>query len=788
MNSNPNAPPDAENIRERLFKEMRLYRGKRGIYAVEMLETARLMLDQPGQYPRQAEAAAYCIRQAIKEIFGDTRDCKEPVPDMVMRIAEIKDRIQTTDEDGFQDLYGAVDDLKECMCSPKPEARLKEIFKKRSGIDPEYGDKSLIQEYHIIKKKSNKLLHHVSEKQVATCKVRNSYDKALDVLTMIFLPSERLARIERLAELSAPKKSDLDELRQIMNNAYGFRYFASKMRSPAWFDLMEPDMLKSPSGNPPWLLRYLTYHLKDAHVNKFINMINNNFHQWTKDVVGLEELGFVGCRLGDRGLPLLIRTLQVSRNARFSPDMEIKYAGAGLSDHESDSAKHKNNSIRQLDRYALHAFLKSKQPGREFVELAEHLLKPDSQIECYSQTTEIPDKLVKGMDRESAICITKILVRELSSRPESERGPWIPSLDSIDEPNYDRAFGINGLVASMCDALAKARDLGVPTPDLISVLERLPETAKHRFEAWLYSHASDVAASNIIHYVEESFNSRHPNDEDKLLFEKLKRDGRINDIDISVTGLLGRAPDIKNMRGHPRQWKIGKVECWRMLWAYTIRPWACLPDQWKPCLDIVDMLEKASECDTGVQSSGHQNGTILLNGSTVDDPLEMATKIAAKSPDAYGFLELMGRRFPVQYLENTVRYNASKWAENPINIIEALGHPEYVAFYFRGLAYAIKDLDSYANRIIPAVKFAMIHQWDSDASDNGGLVRVSVTGIDLIKTIVSNNTNLGNESLSDAWSAVGYAVACQDSDTDGQHEGLLYLRLIAYNRADIFTI
>lgn len=88
----PNPHTSDAEMRKRLLAEMRQYRGKHGIYAAEMLETARLLLERPEQYPRQAEVAAYCIRQTVGEVFGDTRDYTEPLSDMVRRVAEAMDR------------------------------------------------------------------------------------------------------------------------------------------------------------------------------------------------------------------------------------------------------------------------------------------------------------------------------------------------------------------------------------------------------------------------------------------------------------------------------------------------------------------------------------------------------------------------------------------------------------------------------------------------------------------------------------------------------------------------
>ncbi len=777
MHSNPHIPMDTR-MRERLLREMRQYHGEYGIYAADMLETARLLLKQPEQHPRQAEAAACCIRQAVKEIFGDTRDYTEQLSDMVQRVAEAKDSIQTAsivNEEGLQKLYKAVDDLKERECSPKPEARLKEIFRNRSGIDPEAGRPSLITEYRRILRESNGLLHDVSETPTDADKVCDHYEDVVDVLSLIFLASERLARIERLAELPEPQESDLVELRRIMNNAYGFNHFASKMGSPAWFDMMEPDMLKSPSGDPPWLLGCLAERLNDEHVDAFTRMLENNFDIWASDDVGLGELGFVGYKLDDRGLPWLVKTLQVSKRVRMERDKKIKIRSeANQLDaefvKESDRIR---DSIWHLDYYARRAFLKTERPNYLFVELAEHLLSSDSTVDTHYKTNTIPAKLVEGMDRASAIHIVEILVRELRARLESRSYLRIPRLDSIDRPDYYHTDGVNGLVASLCRALAKAWDLGAPMLRLIGALGSLPKAARPRFEAWLYSHIDDVVASEIVRYMVYSCNSRPPNDEDGLLLDRLERDGHILDISEQIVSLLGRAPDTKKMSGRPRQWEISREERWHILWARTIRPWIKLPDEWKPCLSIVDGLYEA-ERDSGSRQapgdSGSQDDATRLGVSGTDDPLEVVRKIAAKKPDASGFLGLTDEHSPILYLENTVKNNVSKWAEDPVGIIRELRHPEYVAGYFRGLTGAEECLTPYADRIVSAVKSARTIQWDGGALGStafyhdGEPTSVDMAGMKLVEKMVKNNVGLGEDSLADVWSVVSEAVVLPDPE------------------------
>ena len=774
MCPDPHIPTDPE-IMKRLLVEMRQYRGKYGIYAAEMLETARLLLEQSVWHPRQAEAAAYCIRQAVGEIFGDTRDYTEPLSDMVERVAKAKDSVQTADaadEGALRRLYGTVDELKERVCSPNLEARLKDIFREASWIEPEDGPHPLILDYRRIKKNSNKLAHRVSETPTDAGKVRDHHEEAVDILALIFLPTERLARIEQLAELPAPQKSDLDELRRIMKNAYGFDHFASKMSSPDWFDMMEPDMLKSPSGNPQWLLRSLARHLKDEHVDAFVEMLDKHFNRWASDEAGLDELGFAAYKSGDSGIPCLIKILERSKSIRKEYDRKINERSKM---NQSDPKFYKETDrigslIRNIDYHVQRAFLNIKQPNSEFIELAEHLLNSDSTVDAHYKTIDIPAKLVECMNRKSAIRIVEILVRELQAKPESGQLPWIPRLNLADEPDY----GIYGLVASLHDALVKAMDLGVPTPRLIETLDKLSDVARPRFEAWLYSRADDVAASDRVRYVADACGSRPPTDEDGLLLDRLKRDGHIQDMSEQITNLLGKAPDTKQMVGQPSQWSISREERWHTLWAHTMRPYVELPDEWKPCLDIVDRFDETKRDYISWQALGApevQDDTDLLDRYGTDVPLEVATKIAAEEPDTGGFLNPPGSRSPVSDLETAVRNNVSGWVEDPAAIIRALRRPEYVASYLRGLGGAKDALTSHADKIIFAVKFAKSLQWDGDASSSttvhhdDRLMSVDMVGIGLIKEVIKSDIGLSKDSLEDVWSVVTDAIICPDPET-----------------------
>lgn len=767
MDPNPHV---STQTREQLFTEMKLYHDDRGTYAVEMLMTALLLLEHPERYPRPAEAAAACIRQAVVEVFGDTKDHRESMKYVVKRIVTIKESILATgakDTKALQNLSTEVDGLRDRVCRPTLEARIKEIFRNSSGIDPIDGPHSLVREYRDIVKKSNDLLHHISKTRIDPSEVHTHYEGVIDMLTMIFLPTERLDRIERLATLPTPQKSDLNELRRIVKNVYGFDHFARMMISPTWFDMMEPGMLQS--DTTPWPLCSLVWYLKDDHVDAFIHMLKKNFDRWVSNHIGLGELGMVCLKLGDRGLPYMTKTLRRSNRVRLKRDQEIGKNVDSRSPNHTKEIEHIGSSIRLLDSCARRAFLGIKQPNHDFVELAEHLLSPTSTVDYHYQTNDIPAKLVDGMNRESATRIVGILALKL----QHEYRSWnlIPSLDSITKS--DHSYGVEGLAANLCRALAKAGELGVPTSQLVTML---PDVVRHRFEAWLYGRVDDVPTSTMVGFMVDGCNTRPPSDEDRLLLDRLKRDGHLPDLAKLVVKLLGKAPDVTKMMGRLFQQDIQRDDFRRLLWAHTLRPFVELPDEWKRCLDVMD-TRLAVDAQTP-QARGTNDG---------DDPLEVdpleAVRDLQTSQYAGGFPGLADEHSPASHLENMVRNDVSKWAEDPVGVIRELRHPTYAIGYFRGLAGVVDDIAPYVDGVISAVKFAHTRQWDGGISASSTfphadeLVSVEAAGVGLIEKIIKSGISIGEDAMADVWLVVSDGVVLPATTTPPDYS-LKYLHTV----------
>lgn len=770
------APPDAE-IKDLLFDIMKQDYGERGDYAIEMLDTAEGLLKQPEQNPRQAEAAAYCIRQAVVEISRGVKIDREWLRGMAYKAVEYKRHIlhgpdQPKKED-YQRLFDVIDDMEGVLNrSTDHEAYLAATLRQRDRLDPIPGKQSILKTYQgLIKDVNDKFLHEVSKNRSDPGAVHRYYNQAIAILSKILLPSIRLREIVRLAMLDKPQEDDMSSLKRVMVNAYGFDYFARRMVSADWFGLMDSDMLKSPAGGPPWPLRSLAHHLKNAHADKFVRLVKKNSNSWAAEDAGLGELGFVWLKLGERWLPQLVETMRKSEQVRERCDREW----AALSDTEpSDPRRAKvrrvTDSIRRLDDYAIRACLKAETPNDKFVELADRLMSLGAKLNGYHKTTTIPAKLVEMMDSPHSIQTIKILAKPLGTQQDLKH--WtVFKPTSIARMEPDSPHQIDNMVGSLHSALRKACDLGTSTQELFEALDALPDAIKPRFVAWLYSRAGDIARSELEDFVVDSCGSRHPTDDDGLLLDRLEHDGGIgNDLAARIRSVIGEAPERTKMVGHPLQWDLNREKRWCIMWARMMRHRIRLPDGWGPCLEIVDRLGDAKrDAADGHTSDASQESTAPKEAGS-EDPRAVAAEIATRSPEIRGLLGYANMLGAVPELETAVRRDASKWAENPVEIIRILRHPAYVAGYFASLAGSIEEIQPNANRLISAVRFVRTHPWDVASLDSPlfdydmGWGGADGAGIDLISTMAEKNVPLGDGEMSDAWDLLCEAVADREEE------------------------
>ena len=790
MSSDFSTSTDVTSVNVQLFEKMKRERGERGQYAVEMLETADRLLGQTEQLPRQAEAAAYCIRQAVVEIFGD-EDMKT-LSEVIGLVKKARHRVKPKslqDKNLIQDVLDAIDELEHFETRSKHKARLTRIFQRECKIDIAPGDYSLPDVYQCLIDDLNKLfVHGVSAERGDHYKVRRLYTKAIDILTTVFLPVIWLHNISNLAQLREPDWRDAWRLKEIIVNARGFDHFACKMVSSDWFDLLDPDMLKSASDGQPWLLRYLAIRLKDEHTDKFICFVEKNFNRWAKEDIGLAELGFVGERLGDAGLPLLAKALRKSESVRQQCNRVLAdRSEAKQSDPRRNKVLKVLNSIEKLEHSAFDAYQAAKPSNPEIIELADRLLDFCVSIHKDFQTTIIPTKLVESMDSVSAARIIDILTYKIRAWLRLNEIFYIPEFASIADIDPNSGIGLNPMVGSLRSALTKARDLGLSTSQLIGTLYSIQDNAgaprqyvhldyiKHRLIAWLYSSADDVGRTEVVDFVVKSCGSRLPTGDDELLLARLERNGHLDrDTVERIHNRIHEAPDAKKMSGRPRQWNLNKEEVWRILWAHILHRRIEMPSGWEPCIETLNPLidrDRRIADEWKSADSQTQESPIGPEISNDADPHAVATKIAAWDIRTLNLLGYVGVYDLVQKLTSAIAHNTAKWVEDPIEIITALHYPTYVAGYLGGLAGSVEELHTHTDRLISAVRFVRTHPWSVTILDSAPFgfdvswESVDIAGTNLIKTMVEKNVPLDDVMLCEVWDLLCEAVSNRSTES-----------------------
>ena len=141
-------PSDIKGVTPRLSKIMIQEYGERGVYTVEMLETAKYLLELPRQPPHLATAVASCIRQAVIEIFQAAKDNGERwsiISRQVVDASRCLDMNPPYVEKDIQHLRDTISKLEDFhKRDTTHQTRLRTAIRNRVGREPPTGDDYLL--------------------------------------------------------------------------------------------------------------------------------------------------------------------------------------------------------------------------------------------------------------------------------------------------------------------------------------------------------------------------------------------------------------------------------------------------------------------------------------------------------------------------------------------------------------------------------------------------------------------------------------------------------------------
>ena len=758
---NAQSPSNDRDLEDRLFRRMENEFGKNGEYSVKMLKTAKILLRIRDEAPYIATAAAYCIRQAIDTIFlteyYDQERWKKISDQIVGAYTNIGDITNPT-SDELARLFSAMRELKAFkVVGGKQKAKIIKFIERKSG-DPSK-NAYLVTAYDDLVKKLNKVVHKVDGDGIhdATT-IYNYYIRSIDTLTNIILPFW-FNDIEQLAKKDKPCESDAVSLNKFMGNYYDLAWFVSQMRSAEWFNLMDRDMLQPPSGGSTGLLPHILVHLKEEHLTAFVDLIEENWDEWTKYDAGLREMCHVASRLGTRGLPFITKALL------------------------------DNPQSAQLCHFAWLSCRRIDAKNHWIIKMANILLNPDSALEYY-KAKDIAEKLVDGMDLQSSTARINMLVLKLQKNQDAAFSR-ISRLDSIAD-SYERMPTVyTTLAANLCNALRKSHILGEPMSKIIRYIDPLPPDTRVRFLAWLYSNADGVDCSNILDFFVSSCLCYIPTTDAILLLERLERNCDTGIIASRLIEAIGIAPTLEELniivqqgKRHPR-YRI-------ITWAGVIGDGIELVG-WEACLTILrehgisrDMLRRNLVVSTGTTSPFSQEEFDLTK------PKDMAIKIAESTLISGGDLPRLSRYGIRSELEAAVKRNPDSWAKDPEEIVRILDRPVYIASYFSGLVDCEISLDPFADKLIRSIELAdtcshhALPLVPSPFYDDLNWQYSNIAGMILIKVLARSDVEFSEGTLSKAWmivlnNVVGQADDRKESMPESQSDVEYYLSAFLNN-------
>ena len=737
-----------------LFEKIKKDYVDNGPYACKMLETAVHLLDQEKQAPMQGRAAAYCIRQAMDQVFMKKRkgsskgDGLRAASSHVVRSKNRFENVKIPTDSELTDLYNNIDRMNDILNEGSArENRIRSLFRSKSGEGAPQGG-SLIQAYLGLVDELNNFIHAPpkSEENDRTI-VRSYYRRALEILTNISLPVQRWKDILRLARLPDPKNEDVIRLQNHLMSINDFELFAMHIQSPAWFKMLDKERLKPPPDDSDWVVGILARHIKKEHIDDFAFMLEKYWNDWVKSESVRRRLAFISLLLKERGLSFFLKLLR----------KDLK--SASVCSHASLLCSKVNASNPRIE------------------DIVDLLLKPDSGLKHFDRIDTIPATLINGMDLSSSKRRIQILAYKLKSHLERDMFRF-HLYDTVAELDKDGPYATNALASHLRDALKKGMDLGNTASELVEWLEPLPETIKPRFVAWVYAEAEDADCSSLANFAVDGCSKRNVTGDDLALLDRLWRECDKEIVSSRLADAIGSAPDPGDI--DEIWWQTADPEDKRRAgWAVAVGDCIELPG-WKETLEALDSLKinRAGMRPPSIFTSIGPTSPLGSEDLNSGDPYDRASQIASWIPDGGAGLNTLSALGLSRDLHGAVKSKPGRWADDPVRMIKTLRHSTYIAAYFRGLSSMEGVSSDLADRLIRAVQLASEHPWPTVSLDPSPLEydidwdNSDMAGIDLLGSLARNDAQFNDESLSVAWEIVCRAAASDPRSEDGEDEAV----------------
>jgi hypothetical protein len=709
--------------------------GELGLEAVQFLETAQQLLDDPAalRLPRRAGASAYCVREALKRLLP-AESCQPPWRKLSDDVVNAKKRFEAARSLPGADQTGALDDLITAIRGledfkrneqGKHQRRLTELIERRAGVPPLTLS---IREYQ-------RLLGEIDQEAVHSSpseeQVRQLFGRAISVLNAVFAPFPvRRAELDALAPLTDPQESDVTRLLAYSSTPHHLTYFLSRAVTPSWLTLLAPrGVLDPPQGGGVWPVLPAVEHFAGDFPDQVATWLEQANMIWGRNEVGAAYVALAARQCLPAASNTLLSTLRSHPGSRW---------------------------IRGQAAVAI----EEMEPGSPFIEAAaDVLLSSDDEMSLLGVGTQTIKALVDGMTVENADTRIALLAGKVSTRDDARYLLIsLSSLGLVEQAMEDESRGGLLLIKGMAAAVRRALLLGCRTDKLLALIDLLPPALKYRFRGMVLAEATDLPDEALVSEITDAIRHRNPTAEDVLVIERITRDVSTDRYVEEWRSAIGHppAPEVvgRTLASHdiPREWLRARL--WRRLLPDPVG------DAWRSTATLISPVDAPAKADylTPRSDPELEYGRSPITKPELDglDIAEAARRISSWRPDGdhMTIARELGRT-----VEDLVASNARRWSERPLEVLGLLRHATYVHHYFEGLAKAAKDLSGLGPQIIEAVVFARTHPWDTERLGNDDFdydptwAPADEAGVNLIGSLAQQDVDLGDQ-YEDAWHVV----------------------------------
>ena len=727
-----------------LAEHLRVEFGADGSRAVEFLETARRVLEDPtDSWPRVGETVAYQCREALESVTeaggrpGAGSRWRELSREVVKSADRYANATQTQDDDAPQllrELLGRIDEVRRFHDEgeSRHQQQLIAVIVARAGVPPSEGS-GVISAFQDLFDRLNDALHG----DCPVSSAREMYGECVALVRRLFMPMEsRDSELRSLAAVDSPTQADVKKLLELVATPVHMAQFVRSMATPQWLAQLDAARVFDREHIEVWwAIAAAAQRLGPMHAEMVSGVLSGLWKRNDADPERLRCVADAARRMGLPGAPLMLEIL------RRHPDN-----GAVVSEAVQVAT--------ELD------------PSAPLVADLIDLLFNEVCWPRLFVPKELAGRFVTGIDEHNARARVELLCLKLKSTPDDDhlrmRMRWdlTGSIARLEERGpHERSKVLTNCLVS---ALRRAC-LSMPLSEILDLFSLLPDELRVRARAWLLAEVPVTGEERLVSEIEEAVRGRWPNGDDIAMLDRaVAADVSENSVTRLRDAFGEPPPDAETTRAAadgdiPSEWR--RIAQWALLLPQDVAgPWA-----------VAARVLLPSFAATGPQQLAHrpQSKAFISTSPYAAEslaalpPLQACELIAAWRPrpgEGYGDPHRLG-----DALQSVVQGDPAAWLIDPGSVTQQLRHPTYISSYLRAVEEVIADHPAAAVAILDVIRSVHKNSRIPEALSNDALDYdtdwrdAKRVGLDVIRALASADMDFGDRS-DEVWALIDAAA------------------------------